>query len=60
MSSQAFLILLFSFREGIDYKKTVSCYQADARGYACNHCDSCKLRKEGFVQAGIEDQTHYF
>ncbi|NRA20169.1 MAG: 7-cyano-7-deazaguanine synthase QueC [Oceanospirillaceae bacterium] len=45
---------------GIDYKKTVSCYQADARGYACNHCDSCKLRKEGFVQAGIEDQTHYF
>lgn len=45
---------------GIDYKQTVSCYQADERGYACDHCDSCKLRKEGFVQAGIADQTNYF
>ena len=45
---------------GIDYKQTVSCYQADDRGYACNHCDSCKLRREGFEQAGVADQTHYF
>jgi 7-cyano-7-deazaguanine synthase len=45
---------------GIDYKETVSCYQADSRGYACDNCDSCKLRKEGFEQAGIADQTHYF
>lgn len=44
---------------GIDYKDTVSCYQADHRGYACDNCDSCKLRKEGFEQAGIEDQTNY-
>ena len=45
---------------GIDYKQTVSCYQADDRGYACDKCDSCKLRKEGFAQAGIADQTNYF
>ncbi len=45
---------------GIDYKETVSCYQADPRGYACDNCDSCKLRKEGFEQAGIADQTNYF
>jgi len=45
---------------GIDYKETVSCYQADSRGYACDNCDSCKLRKEGFEQARIADQTNYF
>jgi 7-cyano-7-deazaguanine synthase len=45
---------------GVDYTQTVSCYQADDRGYACNNCDSCKLRQEGFEQAGVVDQTHYF
>jgi 7-cyano-7-deazaguanine synthase len=45
---------------GIDYTKTVSCYQADERGFACNNCDSCHWRKEGFAEAGIADQTHYF
>jgi 7-cyano-7-deazaguanine synthase len=44
---------------GIDYKRTISCYQADSRGYACNQCDSCYLRKEGFMQAGVADQTNY-
>jgi 7-cyano-7-deazaguanine synthase len=45
---------------GIDYRETVSCYQADDKGRACNQCDSCYLRKIGFEQAGVEDQTHYF
>jgi 7-cyano-7-deazaguanine synthase len=44
-------------REGarleVDYSITVSCYQADARGLACGLCDSCKLRREGFVSAGV-------
>ena len=44
---------------GIDYGLTVSCYQADAEGRACGHCDSCRLRRIGFEQAGVEDPTVY-
>lgn len=44
---------------GIDYALTVSCYQADAQGRACGTCDSCRLRKAGFVQAGVPDPTPY-
>jgi 7-cyano-7-deazaguanine synthase len=46
-------------RLGVDYSLTVSCYQADARGFACGLCDSCKLRREGFVSAGVSDPTRY-
>ena len=44
---------------GIDYGLTVSCYQADEQGRACGRCDSCRLRREGFIQAGAFDPTHY-
>ena len=44
---------------GIDYALTVSCYQADQDGRACGVCDSCRLRKAGFVSAGIADPTRY-
>jgi 7-cyano-7-deazaguanine synthase len=44
---------------GVDYAMTVSCYQADAVGRACGRCDSCRLRREGFVAAGIADTTRY-
>ncbi|MFI7934818.1 7-cyano-7-deazaguanine synthase, partial [Acinetobacter baumannii] len=37
----------------------VSCYQADAQGRACGKCDSCRLRKEGFIDAGVTDPTRY-
>ena len=46
-------------RLGVDYSLTVSCYQADAEGRACGRCDSCRLRREGFVSAGILDPTRY-
>lgn len=46
-------------RLGVDYGLTVSCYQADAEGRACGHCDSCRLRMEGFTAAGIGDPTRY-
>jgi len=46
-------------RLGVDYSLTVSCYQADALGRACGLCDSCRLRREGFVSAGIQDPTRY-
>jgi 7-cyano-7-deazaguanine synthase len=44
---------------GIDYSLTVSCYQADAAGRACGRCDSCRIRREGFMAAGVPDPTHY-
>lgn len=46
-------------RLGIDFAATVSCYQADAEGRACGHCDACRLRAEGFATAGIDDPTRY-
>ncbi len=44
---------------GVDYAGTVSCYQANERGEACGVCDSCRFRREGFVNAGIDDPTRY-
>ena len=44
---------------GVDYGLTVSCYQADEQGRACGVCDSCRLRKKGFEQAGVPDPTPY-
>jgi 7-cyano-7-deazaguanine synthase len=44
---------------GVDYGLTVSCYQADAHGRACGRCDSCRLRRQGFVDAGLADPTRY-
>lgn len=44
---------------GVDFGRTVSCYQADARGRACGRCDSCRLRREGFAAARVADPTRY-
>jgi len=44
---------------GVDYGGTVSCYQADRDGRACGVCDSCRLRRKGFEDSGIEDITRY-
>lgn len=46
-------------RLGVDFASTVSCYQADADGLACGHCDACRLRADGFEQAGVTDPTRY-
>ena len=46
-------------RRGVDFSETVSCYQADAEGRACGHCDACRLRAEGFASAGVPDPTRY-
>lgn len=52
-------IIRTGMRLGIDYSRTVSCYQADASGAACGSCDSCRLRKQGFIDAGVDDPTRY-
>lgn len=44
---------------GVDYGLTVSCYQANEEGRACGKCESCRLRREGFIEAGISDPTRY-
>jgi 7-cyano-7-deazaguanine synthase len=44
---------------GVDYSLTHSCYDPDAEGRACGHCDSCVLRSRGFAEAGVEDPTLY-
>jgi len=46
-------------RLGVDFSLTVSCYQADAEGRACGRCDSCRIRRDGFVAAGLPDSTRY-
>ena len=46
-------------RLGVDFSATVSCYNADAAGRACGHCDACRLRADGFAVAGMEDPTRY-
>jgi 7-cyano-7-deazaguanine synthase len=46
-------------RLGVDFSATVSCYQADAEGRACGHCDACRLRAQGFREAGLPDPTRY-
>lgn len=43
----------------VDYAATVSCYQADDDGRACGRCDACRLRRQGFENAGITDPTRY-
>ncbi|MGH8243046.1 MAG: 7-cyano-7-deazaguanine synthase QueC [Steroidobacteraceae bacterium] len=44
---------------GVDYALTLSCYQPDAEGRACGRCESCKLRRRGFEEAGVSDPTRY-
>jgi 7-cyano-7-deazaguanine synthase len=46
-------------RLGVNYADTVSCYQATSQGLACGQCDSCKLRAQGFAEAGLNDPTRY-
>jgi 7-cyano-7-deazaguanine synthase len=44
---------------GVDYAITVSCYQVTEAGLACGKCDSCRLRRQGFIDAGFADPTRY-
>lgn len=44
---------------GVDYALTVSCYQVTEDGRACGRCDSCRLRRQGFIDAGLPDPTRY-
>ena len=43
----------------VDYLLTHSCYNPTPEGLSCGVCDSCRLRLEGFRQAGFEDPLNY-
>ncbi len=52
-------IVLRGHELGIDYGDTLSCYDPGINGEACGACDSCLLRKKGFLESGITDPTTY-
>jgi 7-cyano-7-deazaguanine synthase len=45
-------------RLGLDFSITHSCYDP-VGGLACGECDSCILRRNGFIDAGVPDTTRY-
>ena len=48
-----------AYRLGLDPAMSWSCYDPAPDGKACGLCDSCRLRKRGFAEAGLEDGTVY-
>ena len=46
-------------RLGLDPAWSWSCYDPQTGGVACGACDSCRLRRKGFADAGLADTTAY-
>jgi 7-cyano-7-deazaguanine synthase len=44
---------------GVPFALTHSCYDPGPDGAACGHCDSCRLRAQGFREANVPDPTVY-
>jgi 7-cyano-7-deazaguanine synthase len=49
---------------GVDFGVTHSCYDPVTPGggpdvFACGECDSCRLRRQGFRDAAVQDPTRY-
>ena len=40
---------------GLDFSRTLSCYDPAPDGEPCRSCDSCLLREKGFREAGLQD-----
>lgn len=47
-------------RLGLDSAWSWSCYDPAPDGSACGLCDSCRLRRKGFADAGLTDRVDYF
>lgn len=47
------------YRLDLDPAWSWSCYDPTPGGEACGACDSCRLRRKGFAQAGLVDTTPY-
>lgn len=46
-------------RLGLDPGESWSCYDPLPDGRPCGECDSCRLRRAGFAEAGLEDRGDY-
>ena len=46
-------------RLNLDPAWSWSCYDPTDEGKACGLCDSCRLRRKGFAEAGLVDTTPY-
>ena len=44
---------------GIDYSKTISCYNPSTLGASCGTCDSCIIRKKAFKELKLTDPVAY-
>jgi 7-cyano-7-deazaguanine synthase len=51
-------IILKGMELGVDYSQTHSCYDP-IDGKACGRCDACRLRLQGFSEAGLNDPAPY-
>ena len=52
-------IILLGNEKGVDFSKTVSCYQITEDGRSCGVCDACRLRIQAFEEVQIEDKITY-
>ncbi|MBB3862396.1 7-cyano-7-deazaguanine synthase [Novosphingobium hassiacum] len=52
-------IALEAARLGLESGQSWSCYDPRVEGRACGVCDSCRLRRAGFEEAGLDDGTRY-
>ena len=52
-------IIILGNSLGVDYSLTHSCYNPGNNGAACGGCDSCRIRRKGFLDAGLPDPTLY-
>ena len=52
-------IIKIGIKNGIDFSKTVSCYQLDHNGKSCGLCDSCRIRLRAFKELSLEDNIEY-
>ncbi len=46
-------------RLGLDLSLTWSCYDPAPGDRHCGLCDACRLRRDGFAEAGVPDPTDY-
>lgn len=46
-------------RLGLDAGISWSCYDPTPEGLHCGYCDSCRLRAQGYRDAGLPDPTRY-
>ena len=52
-------IVLLGHEKGVDFSKTVSCYQITEDGRSCGVCDACRLRIQAFKEVQIKDRINY-